>query len=180
MRFRAVISAPEIPSFCGISGNLAPSTRKSPAIAIVQFWLAKPNDCVKGGVVILAGDSIVEWSGRTFRACSLLLLVHTGSQPAFQSHCQRDTQIILGRHACRTKQPPKMLDSMRKWYKNAKKDPKHDPKRLRKIQKPLSCCLNSLTGTFLKIGHHPKICTKFNFCTATIGMGDQAEKHVFN
>ena len=28
---------------CGISGDLAPSTRKSLAIAIVRFWRAKPN-----------------------------------------------------------------------------------------------------------------------------------------
>ena len=35
LRFRAAISEPRTPSFCGISGDLAPSTRKSPAIAIV-------------------------------------------------------------------------------------------------------------------------------------------------
>ena len=37
LRFWAVISEPKTPSFCGISGDLAPSTRKSLAIAIVQF-----------------------------------------------------------------------------------------------------------------------------------------------
>ena len=37
LRFRAAISEPETPSFCGISGDLAPSTRKSLAIAIVRF-----------------------------------------------------------------------------------------------------------------------------------------------
>ena len=41
LRFRAAISEPETPSFCGISGDLAQSTRKSLAIAIVRFWCAK-------------------------------------------------------------------------------------------------------------------------------------------
>ena len=44
LRFRAAISEPETPSFCGISGDLAPSTRKSLAIAIVRFWCAKYPD----------------------------------------------------------------------------------------------------------------------------------------
>ena len=41
LRFWAAISEPKTPSFCGISGDLAPSTRKSLAIAIVRFWCAK-------------------------------------------------------------------------------------------------------------------------------------------
>ena len=41
LRFRAAISQPKTPSFCGISGDLAPSTRKSLAIAIARFWCAK-------------------------------------------------------------------------------------------------------------------------------------------
>ena len=41
LRFRAAISEPKTPSFCGISGDLAPLTRKSLAIAIVRFWCAK-------------------------------------------------------------------------------------------------------------------------------------------
>ena len=41
LRFWAAISEPETPSFCGISGDLAQSTRKSLAIAIVRFWCAK-------------------------------------------------------------------------------------------------------------------------------------------
>ena len=46
LRFRAAISEPKTPSFCGISGDLAPSTRKSLAIAIVRFWCAKfCGDC---------------------------------------------------------------------------------------------------------------------------------------
>ena len=41
LRFRDAISEPKTPSFCGISGDLAPSTRRSLAIAIVRFWCAK-------------------------------------------------------------------------------------------------------------------------------------------
>ena len=41
LRFRAAISEPKTPSFCGISGDLAPSTRKSLAIANVRFWCTK-------------------------------------------------------------------------------------------------------------------------------------------
>ena len=41
LRFRAAISEPKTPSFCRVSGDLAPSTRKSLAIAIVRFWCAK-------------------------------------------------------------------------------------------------------------------------------------------
>ena len=43
LRFRAAISEPKTPSFCRISGDLAQSTRKSLAIAIVRFWCAKPK-----------------------------------------------------------------------------------------------------------------------------------------
>ena len=42
LRFRAAISEPKTPSFCGSSGDLAPSTRKSLASAIARFWCAKP------------------------------------------------------------------------------------------------------------------------------------------
>ena len=41
LRFRAAISEPETPSFCGISGDLALSSRKSLSIAILRFWCAK-------------------------------------------------------------------------------------------------------------------------------------------
>ena len=41
LRFRAAISEPKTPSFCGTSGDLAHSPRKSLAIAIVRFWCAK-------------------------------------------------------------------------------------------------------------------------------------------
>ena len=48
LRFRAAISEPKSPSFCGIYGDLAPSTRKSLAIAIVRFWCAKPQSLKRG------------------------------------------------------------------------------------------------------------------------------------
>ena len=41
LRVQAAISEPKTPSFCGISGDLTLSTRKSLAIAIVRFWCAK-------------------------------------------------------------------------------------------------------------------------------------------
>ena len=43
LRFRAAISEPKTSSFCRISGDLAPSTRKSLAIAMVRFWCAQPE-----------------------------------------------------------------------------------------------------------------------------------------
>ena len=47
LRFRAAVSEPKTPSFCGISGDLAPSTRKSLAIVIVRFWCAKEESEVR-------------------------------------------------------------------------------------------------------------------------------------
>ena len=41
LRFRAAISEPKTPCFCGISGDLAQSMRKSLAIATARFWCAK-------------------------------------------------------------------------------------------------------------------------------------------
>ena len=41
LQFQAAISEPETPPFYGISGDLAPSSRKSLATAIVRFWRAK-------------------------------------------------------------------------------------------------------------------------------------------
>ena len=49
LRFRAAISEPKTPFCCGISGDLAQSTRKSVAIAIVRFWCAK-FCCILGAV----------------------------------------------------------------------------------------------------------------------------------
>ena len=43
LRFRVAIPEPKTPSFCVISGDLAPSTRKSLVIVTVRFW------CAKGG-----------------------------------------------------------------------------------------------------------------------------------
>ena len=51
LRFRAAISEPQTPSFCGISGDLAPSTRKSLAITIVRFWCAKPFSLSRVGKI---------------------------------------------------------------------------------------------------------------------------------
>ena len=48
LRFRAAISEPKTPSFCGISGDLAQSTRKSLAIAIVRFAPRPRLSRVKG------------------------------------------------------------------------------------------------------------------------------------
>ena len=50
LRFQAAISEPEAASFCGISGDLAPSRRKSLAIAIVRFWF--------GSTLSTAGNSV--------------------------------------------------------------------------------------------------------------------------
>ena len=47
LRFRAAISGPGTSSFCEISGYLAPSTRKSLAIAIVRFWCAKVSSSLR-------------------------------------------------------------------------------------------------------------------------------------
>ena len=41
LRFRVAISEPKTLPLCGIPGDLAQSTRKSLAIAIVRFWCAK-------------------------------------------------------------------------------------------------------------------------------------------
>ena len=41
LQFRAAISEAETPSFCGMSGDLALSTRKSLATVIVRFGCAK-------------------------------------------------------------------------------------------------------------------------------------------
>ena len=49
LRFRAAISEPKTPSFCGISGDSAPSPRKSLAIAIARFWCPKGKSLLAGG-----------------------------------------------------------------------------------------------------------------------------------
>ena len=50
LRFRAAISESKRPSVCGISGDLAPSTRKSLAIAMVRFWCAKLKTLAVSGL----------------------------------------------------------------------------------------------------------------------------------
>ena len=52
LRFRVAISEAETPSFCRTSGDLALSTRKSLAIAIVRFWCTK-NMALVGMVLLL-------------------------------------------------------------------------------------------------------------------------------
>ena len=49
LQFRAAISEPKTPSFYRISGDLAPSTANSLAIAIVRFWCANQGP-LNGGV----------------------------------------------------------------------------------------------------------------------------------
>ena len=51
LRFRVAISEAETPSFCGISGDLAPSAQKSLAIAIVRFWCAKRSLLISVSIV---------------------------------------------------------------------------------------------------------------------------------
>ena len=64
LRVWAAISEPETPSFCRISGDLAPSTRKSLAIAIVRFWCA--NQGFPRGVFVKGGEiSIIGVGART-------------------------------------------------------------------------------------------------------------------
>ena len=73
LRFRAAISEPKTPSLCGISGDLAPSTRKSLAIRIVRFWCAKFVDQretkgrqLKGNIVSDFFTLFQHFSPRTF------------------------------------------------------------------------------------------------------------------
>ena len=57
LRFRAAISEAKTPSFCRISGDLAPSTRKSLAIAIVRFWCAKAGKNIKNPKIFVMTNS---------------------------------------------------------------------------------------------------------------------------
>ena len=72
LRFRAAISEPKTPSFCGISGDLAQSTRKSLAIAIVRFWCAKALSLTDSKDTILGTEKYLpppprEQEKKTFR-----------------------------------------------------------------------------------------------------------------
>ena len=66
LRFRAAISEPTTPFFCGISGDLAPSSQKSLAIAIVRFWCAKQ---ITIGNSIAIVHKVAWW---TFRICFIV------------------------------------------------------------------------------------------------------------
>ena len=59
LRLWDAISEAETPSFCGISGDLAPSTQKSLAIAIVRFWCAKLSTPITQGC---SGNSFSNWT----------------------------------------------------------------------------------------------------------------------
>ena len=67
-------------------------------------------------------------------------------------------QYFIGA-ACLQNCPRKYLNRYEKWFENAKKDPKNDPKRVRKCLSPSHTASKSLTGPFLS----PKIYTKKNF-----------------
>ena len=60
LRFQAAISERKTPSFCRISGDLAPSTQKSLAIAIVRFWCAKEVSFSTYGVLFWGGENFGE------------------------------------------------------------------------------------------------------------------------
>ena len=66
LRFRAAISGPKTPSFCGISGDLAPSTRKSLAIAIVRFWCAKICSVSSKHRLLFGGGGRLRTNWQTF------------------------------------------------------------------------------------------------------------------
>ena len=57
LRFRAAIPEPKTRSCCGISGDVALSTWKSLAIAIVQFWCARRL----GGILLMFLDLRHRW-----------------------------------------------------------------------------------------------------------------------
>ena len=95
LRFRAAISEPKTPSFCGISGDLAQSTRKSLAIAIVRFWCAKGKS--------LRGCGWWPWLGAWLGAGPVLYLrlyringpVHQGSAAEHHRNRWEDLQGSL-------------------------------------------------------------------------------------
>ena len=76
LRFRAAISEPETHSFCGISGDLAPSTRKSLAIAIVRFWYAKLDVSVVAGCFFWASQKESFCMKPTMRAEMIAYMIY--------------------------------------------------------------------------------------------------------
>ena len=83
LRFRAAISEPKTPSCCGMSGDLAPSTRKSLAIAIVRFWCAKVGGLASGVslrmkyLLFLSGYRVLFWKEMPVFPKSGFAWVHT-------------------------------------------------------------------------------------------------------
>ena len=73
LRFQAALSEPKTLQFLRISGDLAPSTRKSLAISTVRFWCAKAqhhphtNNCKR----IKDGENLLYFA--CVRHCGLLL-----------------------------------------------------------------------------------------------------------
>ena len=88
LRFRAAISEPKTPSFCRISGDLAPSTRKSLAIAILRSWCAKPSSQSKASKSFKLGPQ--GGCGRAIVNCKLSSLnsVRIGFGPSARNRKQ--------------------------------------------------------------------------------------------
>ena len=99
LRFRAATSEPETLSFCGISGDLAPSTRKSLAIAIVRFWCAKRikegrgmvSQAVCAGRSRLPPDGSPKWR-EGFKAPSFCLSGNISSPMSWGLRSQQETK----------------------------------------------------------------------------------------
>ena len=72
LRFRAAISEPKASSFCRIFGDLAPSTRKSLAIAIVRLWCTK--DAIFLGQKIPSKRTRKSFPGRAIAAHKIYAL----------------------------------------------------------------------------------------------------------
>ena len=119
VRFRAAISAPKTPSFCGISGDLAPSTRKSLAIAIVRFWCAKPHNQNHFVWVAQAGHSgsqnAQDTRCQSTGSCEswlAFLILEPGNPPAISQGCENG---VFGKRCfCPL---PKTGDFDEKWRK---------------------------------------------------------------
>ena len=75
----------------------------------------------------------------------------------------------------------KKADQCEKCFENAKKDPKNDPERLRKLSKPLSRRLEISHWHLSKSFSPPKICTKKNsFFTARLCRGGHAKRTIYH
>ena len=94
LRFRAAISESKTPSLCGISGDLAPSTRKSLAIAIVRFWCAKLLDVAVGEEAVDQQPDVLPRSER-FRVDEQVLT----DGATKMTHHRRDFKMVVDDHA---------------------------------------------------------------------------------